>query len=370
MATAGGQPGPSLIGAVVGQYARFDVHQLVRLLRHRNEGPWPVDARLRFRADLGAAFPGHEITRLSKAPSMPPFRLAMRERGEMPVRVELRTPNYCVASELGSLPEPFLEWVREQERMGGHAMGAFLDVFNQRVHVLRHDLKSAAVRALDPAPPEATRYAAQLASLMGLGLKAQQAQVPLPMRAWLGLAGLMINTRKSGAVVAQILGAYLGVPCRLRMLIGRWRPLEPRDRICLGRCGHRLGEGALLGRSTWDARAAVALDVGFVSFDRLCALLPLRAQRPGETWPAAGHRGLLSMIRLLLDRRFDCDVSIAVDADTVPLPVLRGTPDTGDVGLRLGQTAWLGRPTAPRVRFPVAAFDDPTAFDGRAGEAA
>jgi type VI secretion system protein ImpH len=370
MATAGGQPGPSLIGAVVGQYARFDVHQLVRLLRHRNEGPWPVDARLRFRADLGAAFPGHEITRLSKAPSMPPFRLAMRERGEMPVRVELRTPNYCVASELGSLPEPFLEWVREQERMGGHAMGAFLDVFNQRVHVLRHDLKSAAVRALDPAPPEATRYAAQLASLMGLGLKAQQAQVPLPMRAWLGLAGLMINTRKSGAVVAQILGAYLGVPCRLRMLVGRWRPLEPRDRICLGRCGHRLGEGALLGRSTWDARAAVALDVGFVSFDRLCALLPLRAQRPGESWPAAGHRGLLSMIRLLLDRRFDCDVSIAVDADTVPLPVLRGTPDTGDVGLRLGQTAWLGRPTAPRVRFPVAAFDDPTAFDGRAGEAA
>lgn len=370
MATAGGQPGPSLIGAVVGQYARFDVHQLVRLLRHRNEGPWPVDARLRFRADLGAAFPGHEITRLSKAPSMPPFRLAMRERGEMPVRVELRTPNYCVASELGSLPEPFLEWVREQERMGGHAMGAFLDVFNQRVHVLRHDLKSAAVRALDPAPPEATRYAAQLASLMGLGLKAQQAQVPLPMRAWLGLAGLMINTRKSGAVVAQILGAYLGVPCRLRMLVGRWRPLEPRDRICLGRCGHRLGEGALLGRSTWDARAAVALDVGFVSFDRLCALLPLRAQRPGESWPASGHRGLLSMIRLLLDRRFDCDVSIAVDADTVPLPVLRGTPDTGDVGLRLGQTAWLGRPTVPRVRFPVAAFDDPTAFDGRAGEAA
>lgn len=370
MATAGGQPGPSLIGAVVGQYARFDVHQLVRLLRHRTEGPWPVDARLRFRADLGAAFPGHEITRLTKAPSMPPFRLAMRERGEMPVRVELRTPNYCVASELGSLPEPFLEWVREQERVGGHAMGAFLDVFNQRVHVLRHDLKSAAVRALDPAPPEATRYAAQLASLMGLGLKAQQAQVPLPMRAWLGLAGLMINTRKSGAVVAQILTAYLGVQCRLRMLVGRWRPLEPRDRICLGRCGHRLGEGALLGRSTWDARAAVALDVGFVSFDRLCALLPLRTQRPGERWPAAGHRGLVSMIRLLLDRRFDCDVGIAVDPDTVPLPVLRGTPDAGDVGLRLGQTAWLGRPAAPQVRFSVAAFDDAPAFGGRAGEAA
>ena len=58
------------------------------------------------------------------------------------------------------------------------------------------------------------------------------------------------------------------------------------------------------------------------------------------------------MIRLLLDRRFDCDVSIAVDADTVPLPVLRGMPDTGDVGLRLGQTAWLGRPAAPQRALP------------------
>lgn len=364
MATAGGQPGPSLIGAVVGQYARFDVHQLVRLLRHRSEGPWPVDARLRFRADLGAAFPGHEVTRLGKAPPMPPFRLAMRERGEMPVRVELRTPNYCVASELGPLPEPFLEWVREQERIGGHAMPAFLDVFNQRLHVLRHDLKSTAVRALDPAPPEDTRYAAQLASLMGLGLKAQQAQVPLPMRAWLGLAGLMVNTRKSGAVIAQVMTTYLGVQCKLRMLVGRWRPLEPRDRICLGRCGHRLGDGALLGQSMWDARAAVALDVGYVSFQRLCALLPLRAQRPGERWPASGHRGLVSMLRLLLDRRFDCEVDIAVDPDTVPLPVLRGVPDAGDVGLRLGQTAWLGRPAAPRVRFTV------PAFDGHAGGAA
>ena len=70
------------------------------------------------------------------------------------------------------------------------------------------------------------------------------------------------------------------------------------------------------------------------------------------------------MIRLLLDRRFDCDVDIAVDADTVPPPVLRGMPAAGAIGLPLGQSAWLGRPAAPRVRFTV------PAFDGRAGEAA
>jgi hypothetical protein len=48
----------------------------------------------------------------------------------------------------------------------------------------------------------------------------------------------------------------------------------------------------------------------------------------------------------------------------VPPAVLRGMPAAGAVGLRLGQSAWLGRPSAPRVRFTV------PAFDGRAGEAA
>ncbi len=68
-------------------------------------------------------------------------------------------------------------------------MSAFINVFNQRIHVLRYELKQRSLRALDPAMPADTQYAAQLASLMGLGLQDQQAQIPLPKRAWLGMAG-------------------------------------------------------------------------------------------------------------------------------------------------------------------------------------
>lgn len=357
MATVGRQSASSLNQAIAGQYARFNVFQLVRLLQHQPGGTWPLEARLRFRADLRASFPGHEVTRLARAKSMPDFRHQTRFGKKMPTRIELLTPNYCVASELGPLPEPFLEWVRDQERVGGHAMATFLDVFNQRVHVLRHELKVRALRALDPALPAQTRYAFQLAALMGVSLPAQQKQIPLPMRAWLGLSGLLIDTRKSAAVVTQILSAYLGVHCRLQTLVGRWRDIVDADRIALGRKQHALGQQSLLGRRTWDVHASVRLYVGRMSYDALCALLPLRATRSDDVQPASAHRGLVAMIRMLLDRRFDCEVELSVDSATVPpsrlsLPWLRG-----GLGLRLGQTAWLGTHKGLPVRFTVHAFD-------------
>jgi type VI secretion system protein ImpH len=366
MATSGRQPGPALIASLVGQYARFDVFQLVRLLRLRGGRAWPTTARVRFRADLGAAFPGHEVTRLGRARPLLPFRSADQGEDLPDVRIELRTPNYCLASELGPLPQPFLEWVREQERIGGHAMADFLDVFNQRVHVLRHDLKQRTVRALDPEPPARTLHARQLSALIGVALPAQQQQIPLPSRAWLGLSALLVDHRRSAAVVAQVLSIYLGARCTLRNLIGRWRPIEPVDRMSLGRSGNVLGRQSLLGRRTWDARAAVALDVETLSYDAVCALLPMRPSYPGEQVPSASHLGLVAMVRMLLDRGFDCEVTLVIDPATAPRSRLLSPRKSGGYGLRLGQTAWLGRPRGRPLRFVIAAFEPAQARGGAA----
>lgn len=351
----------ALSRAIIGQYARFDVFQLVRLLQQKPGAQvgteWPVGLRLRFRADLRASFAGHEVTRLSRAKDMPAFRDEARAGQKTPARIELSTPNYCVASELGPLPEPFLEWVRDQERLGGHGMAAFLDVFNQRVHVLRHELKQRSLRSLDPALPGQTRYAGQLAALMGVALPAQQAQIPLPMRAWLGLAGVLVNTRRSAAVVAQVLSAYIGVPCQLQTMVGRWRDIEPSDRIELGRKRHALGQQSLLGSRTWDAHASVRLAVARLPYGTVGALLPLRPTHVGDAQPGAAHHGLVAMVRMLLDRRFDCDVELAVESATVPPSHLQLPWRGGGLGLRLGQTAWLGAHTGRTVRFTVSAFD-------------
>lgn len=357
MATVGGQSSTPLNRLIREQFARFNVFQLVRLLSHRRGGVWPLGYRLRFRADLRASFPGHEVTRLRAARSMPAFRQEALTQERMPTRIEVCTPNYCLASELGPMPEPFLEWVREQERIGGHAMAAFLDVFNQRLHVLRHELKARSLRALDPALPDQTRYAEQLAALMGVALPAQRQQIPLPMRAWLGLSGLLVNSRKSAVVVSQILTAYLGVDSQLQVLVGCWRDIEPSDRMSLGCKQNALGRDSLLGRRTWDARAAVRLVVARMSFADSARLLPLRSLRENEKLPHAAHVGLVAMIRLLLDRRFDCEVSINLDSSTLPAPRLQIPWRAGGLGLRLGQTAWLGRREGQAIRFRVPAFD-------------
>lgn len=356
MATVAGQPNPALNRVVGEQYARFNVFQLVRLLRHQRGKVWPIGQRLRFRADLGAAFPGREITRLSQVRPMPAFRSEAQPERTMPDRIELRTANYCVASELGPLPEPFLEWVRDQERSGGYAMAAFLDVFNQRIHVLRHELKLRALRALDGALPAQTCYASQLAALMGMALPEQQVQMPLPMRSWLGLAGLLANSRKNAIVISRILSAYLGVNARLESLVGAWCDIETIDRIELGRRNHALGQRSLLGRRTWDAHAGVRLIVGRLPYAACCALLPL-CHADGQP-PSAAHRGLVAMIRLLLDRHFDCEVCLNIDPNTVPPSRL--TPDAGGEyrGLRLGHTAWLGGKAGQMLRFRISAHGE------------
>jgi type VI secretion system protein ImpH len=157
--------------------------------------------------------------------------------------------------------------------------------------------------------------------------------------------------------VAQVLGAYLGVPCRLQTMVGRWRAIEQSDRIALGRKRHALGQQSLLGRRTWDAHASVRLIVARIGYDAACALLPLRPTHAGDIQPGTAHHALVAMIRMLLDRRFDCEVVLNLDSATVPPSYLRLPWRNGGLGLRLGQTAWLGKHGGRPVRFTVDAFD-------------
>jgi type VI secretion system protein ImpH len=359
---------------VIARFGSFNVFQLMRLLLQRdNASCWPTGQRLRFRAELGAGFQGAEITGLQASPT--PRRVARfaQDVSEvLPDQITLRTPNYCLASELGPLPVPFLEWVRAQQRVGDGAMAAFLNVFNQRIHVLRYELKLRSLRALDPAMPIDTRYAAQLAALMGLGLPGQQAQIPLPKRAWLGMAGLLVNNRRSAEVVALVLSRYLGVSVRLQTMVGRWRSIEACDRTMLGRHDIRLGQSSLLGHCMWDSQAGVRLEIGRLRFEQVVQLLPLRVSRAGESLPVSRYASFASLIHLLLDRRHDCDVQIEVAAGSVPSSHLNCAGH--GIGLRLGQTAWLitdgvqQRPTptfigpmplgmVSAVRFRVNAYD-------------
>jgi type VI secretion system protein ImpH len=321
------------------ELGRIDVFQLVRLLR------WPSlhgrSADVRFAASMEAGFPGREVS-----------QLALDRAGGTAL---LKTSNFCLAGTLGPLPEPFTEWLREQTKRGDSTAIDFLDIFNQRLHVLRHDLKARQLLELNSFAPDESAQGRYLASLSGLGSPALSRQVDLPPRVWLALAGILGNPRRSAQTIGKVLALLLGADVSVEQCVGAWRPIQAGDRTLLGRANHRLGRSTALGRRVWDQHARVRVIIKGLSYRRAHAMLPPERSRA----PSPEHRHLCALVRLLLDRQYDCEVRLGVERDQVPPSQLRGRPDRAHyAGLRLGQTAWARRaPGSPFAPFLIPAYD-------------
>lgn len=368
MATIGRRNDRTLKERMLRQYGDFNVFQLMRLLLADPDSSLPPEQRLRFRADLSAAFPAREFSQLGVR--------AAQEGQEDEEVIEIRSANFCIASVLGPLPQPYTEWVRDLLRERNPAMADFFDIFNQRLNLLRFEFKGAQITALNSNPPEQTEEAHALASLMGLGSPHLAQQIPLAQRRWLGLAGLLANRRKCASNVEQILRLVLNmqfgsrrqaIKVSLLPLIGAWAQIEPEDRIGLGRSNHALGASSVLGKRVWDQQARVRLVIDSLDFAAMCALLPPnllelasseavfanlppRTEDNDEAPPRPGHAHFSALLLLLLDRQVDCEVEIHVRQDSIPPSLLQ----VNEPGLRLGHSSWLR--SVPDAKTPTGAM--------------
>lgn len=336
--------------------AQCDVLQLTRLLLRPPAAlarPPAIDEVLRFRADIEAGFPMRNVSDIRLGAS-----------GGAGSVAQITTPDFCVGSVLGPLPQAYLEWMRDQVREGHGATRDFLDLFNHRMNVLRFRVRAELDLALNNQVPERTLLAHWIASLMGLGQPHAASQVPLRMRQWLGMGEWLANIRRSAAGVERVLSTCLGCPVRLTPFTPHWRALGKSNEHRLGQ--RRLGESAYLGQCYWDVRAAVTLDIGPLHYDTLLALLPplrdtssaepdasnegaLSARQMLQRWiaqadgpGAMNHHTLHTLVRLLTERRHDAWINLQVRAREVPPSYLHAQAgDATAPGLRLGQTAWL-----------------------------
>ena len=389
-------------------FRRFEPLQLVRLWLNGRAPDGPVP-RVRFRADLDAGFPGAPISNIDWASSrvgdVGGYRQnELHDPSKLGHTLCITTPDLCIASALGPLPEPFLEWLRDLDRAGRSAMRDFLDIFNNRLHVMRYRVQAELNPALNTQAPESSALAGQVAALMGLApfrgraaLGAAVGQAPgwagaeaskhsldpnatpgggaerkshVPLRSLLGMGGLHLGPRHSAVAVEQVLRAHLDCPVRLQPLVGAWRSIENADLHALGTGTCRLGQTSLLGRQVWDATARVRLCIGPLPFDAARRLLPplrtrlnaplvndsseastalvaLDTQHERDSEPD-GHLypALAELVHLTLDRRHDAEVAIDVLPSSVHRSHLTVCPQArydGDhwPGLRLGQTSWL-----------------------------
>ncbi|MFO6419201.1 type VI secretion system baseplate subunit TssG [Hylemonella sp. W303a] len=321
---------------------RFDFYQMVRLLlAERGLNVRQLDQGVRFRAHLGQAFPAHEAKVLRDP------RGSLGE--QLPTAVEMR--NYTLAGLLGPLPEALVDQLMARARDGDEVWMAFLDIFNHRLNALRYALKAKARTALDLLPPDQTDTARMYLSLTGLAEPAAVAQLPVPPRAWVGLAGLLVNPRRSATVIARVLRRWIAAPVQVQPLTGSWRGVTPAAWTRLGVQGSSqvLGATARAGKSAWRPSAAVQLTLGPLPYDAYCGFLPGQAQ---ETKP--WHNTLCWMVRTLLNWRHDAHVVLLLaEGEEVVEPLSNPTSSEPSArkraGLRLGQTAWLnGPPRGPR----------------------
>ncbi len=361
MATVGWKSDHSLSEHLTHHFGEFNYLQMIRLwLRQPGRNSSKLRKSVRFMAELEAGFPASEASRVQW--------LEQPETEDALDILNISTPNFCIGSELGPLPEPFLEWMRDLERAGQPAMKSFLDLFNNRLNQLRYETRAQFEPGLNNHPPERSQIAEYLCTLMGVGSKEQADQILMSPQQWLGMGDLLGNSRHSAAGVVQVMSAVLACPVRLVPLVGSWRKIDPADHHRLGE--RRLGVDALLGRSMWDHQARLRLLVGSISYARLIDLLP---PAPRTTSPSQTFAEFCSLLRLLLNRRHDVEVELSVVASTLPLSRLQAAqPKTNNgpayAGLRLGLTAWLKsstqacaansvHPRTQSARFLIPAFD-------------
>lgn len=348
MASIGGHRYRTVKERMLRQYGDFNVFQLMRLLLSEADSAMPIAKRLRFRADLSAAFPGREFTQIKMLPL--PAERGKDNAGEQ--CVEISTANFCIASVIGPLPETFTEWVRELSAARATAMADFLDIFNQRANIIRYELKQAQTIGLQHALPAQTEIAHWLAALMGFADVKLAQQIPLPSRVWLSLAGLLANRRKQASTLEHVLGIALGTQVSLTPYVGAWQPIDEQDRCALGRRNHRLGKTSVVGRRVWDQQARLRLEIGVLDYFTFCRLLPptpsLRATQDAATASQAAARSdfdmLSGLLKLLVDGLADCEIVLNVSTRSIPpLPLPQPARKTDFTSMRLGQSAWLSR---------------------------
>lgn len=327
---------------------RFALLQAVRLAEYARpsatplgQGIDPAAEALRLRGSLSRGFPASDVAA---------WEPGQGEGGQAPA---LTSAFLSLGGAFGPLPPPVSELALERSRRGDDGIRDFLDVFNHRLLSLFVRAKRAHRPALQPGRPDNTQFVNLLWALLGLntpGLRQSLGRKPRARmhgheRALLECVGLLNQRPLSLHAVERLVAHAFGVPVKGVPFIGRWLRLDPEQHSVLGRLGRNvgLGQGAVLGKRVWDQSAAIRLDLGPLSLNRLLRFLP-----GSET-----HRALRALLGHALNGTTDVELKLTVPPGQVPpLRLWTANPRRAP---RLGWTSWLT--TRPRREPGVVVLD-------------
>ncbi|MGH7336166.1 MAG: type VI secretion system baseplate subunit TssG [Myxococcota bacterium] len=323
----------------------FEFFQAVRLLhklRPDREGVGrdadPGREAVRFRSDTSFVFPEGDIREINAGEPGTPDEMIVKLIG-------IASPG-----SFGSLPTPYVEEVRRQEReLKNPAMREFFDLFNHRLVALFYRAwERSRLPVLHDLDVD-NAFESVLFATLGLLGPAFDARMPLDQASLLSRAGLLAMAPAPASAIESIVLSLFGVPARVVQFLPSWYGIDASDRSRLGAANARLGVDLNLGEQVLLVQSRFRVSVGPVDRKRFLALLP-----DGTDFAA-----LSSVVRLAAGVEFDFDVQIVLAAAEVPETRLGGAD-----AAQLGWTTWLR--TEPFTDDARAAIFEPASFAQRA----
>jgi len=300
---------------------RFSLFAALRVL----EQAYP--ARPRFGESRQAS---DDQARLGNAPHLT-FAPSDVTSFEMPAneRARLEQHSFGVFGPNGALPLHLSEQAYERRRQQDD--GALVDFIN----IFQHRLISLFYRAWansDPATsldrPQSDRFAMYLGALQGLAPPEARDRDAVLDYAKLSRAGLFNPQVKSAEGLETVLSDYFGLRVEVRQLVGAWLDIPEELRCRLG--GPRelatLGQGATVGKATWQCQHKFEIALGPLSLSTLKNFLP----------GAPGLKELYALTRLYTGDEWTWQLRLLLRDEEIPGIRM------GRVG-QLGWTTWLGK---------------------------
>jgi type VI secretion system protein ImpH len=322
-------------------------------IRVGGDGPYAGEA-IRFRHDPSLSFSAGEISRITWVAAPSAVETAWEHKHE---RYEVTTCFMGLTGGVTPMPMYLAEEIL-QSPDGKAVERDFLDVFHHRLISLLYRIGVKYDFTREHRNDLTDPWSRRMLALAGIDVDGGHRSRYVPMWRLLRLAPLLANAVRSGRSLEVALEdvcaeALDGATVQLRQFSGGWSPLDPEQRMALGRENNALGGSAVLGVRCFHRAGKAVIQLGPLrdNFRRFLV--------DGDMFPV-----VCEVVSMLSTEPIDFELDLVLAEQARP-PFLLGTRS----GARLGVDSWLSarggasKQTHLRVQLPADLPRDRKAFE-------
>lgn len=272
-----------------------------------------------------------DAARLGNAPHLTfaPSDVTSFEMSKGQDAAHLEQHSFGVFGPNGALPLHLSEQAYERRRQQDDAtLVDFVNIFQHRLISLFYRAWANSDPATSFDRPGSDRFVMYLGALQGMAPPEARGRDAVADYAKLSRAGSFDSQTRSAEGLETVLADYFGLPVEIRQFVGAWLPIPEELRCRLGRDREfaTLGQGATVGRATWQCQYKFEIVLGPLTLSTLKNFLP----------GARGLKELHALTRLYTSDEWTWQLRLLLRDREIPGIRM------GRVG-QLGWTTWLGK---------------------------